>query len=61
MAVWICSACGWEKEARCKPRKCPECGGGTFDKKASDRQPATAPGTPAATGATKRSAARRRA
>ncbi len=34
MAVWKCSACGHEKEGRCKPRKCPECGGSeTFSKK----------------------------
>lgn len=25
MAIWKCTACGYEKEARCKPRKCPEC------------------------------------
>jgi len=25
MAVYKCSACGYEKESRCKPRKCPEC------------------------------------
>ena len=25
MAVFKCSACGHEKEGRCKPRKCPEC------------------------------------
>ncbi|WP_373878625.1 RCKP-type rubredoxin-like domain-containing protein [Neomoorella thermoacetica] len=25
MAVWQCTQCGYEKEARCKPRKCPEC------------------------------------
>ncbi len=34
MAVWKCSACGHEKEGRCKPRKCPGCGGSdTFTKK----------------------------
>ncbi|MGB9662532.1 MAG: RCKP-type rubredoxin-like domain-containing protein [Moorellaceae bacterium] len=34
MAVWKCSNCGYEKEARCKPRKCPECGQkDTFNKK----------------------------
>ncbi|WP_106007172.1 RCKP-type rubredoxin-like domain-containing protein [Moorella stamsii (nom. illeg.)] len=26
MAVWQCTQCGYEKDARCKPRKCPECG-----------------------------------
>jgi len=33
MAVWKCSACGFEKESRCKPRKC-ECGAkDSFEKK----------------------------
>ncbi len=26
MAVWKCSSCGYEKDARCRPGKCPECG-----------------------------------
>ena len=55
MAVWVCSACGSEKEARCKPRKCPECGGTSFGKKEAD-QPAAAKTTPAAS---KRPASRR--
>ncbi|WP_340641276.1 RCKP-type rubredoxin-like domain-containing protein [Zhaonella formicivorans] len=25
MAVWKCGNCGFEKETRCKPKKCPEC------------------------------------
>jgi rubrerythrin len=25
MAVWNCSKCGYEKESRCKPKKCPTC------------------------------------
>jgi len=25
MAVWKCIKCDYEKEARCKPKKCPEC------------------------------------
>jgi rubrerythrin len=34
MAVWQCSKCGFEKEGRCKPQKCPDCGEkGTFVKK----------------------------
>jgi ABC-type ATPase with predicted acetyltransferase domain len=34
MSVWKCSVCGQEKEAKCKPRKCPECQGkDTFAKK----------------------------
>lgn len=34
MAVWKCGACGYEKEGRCKPKKCPQCSGQeTFTKK----------------------------
>lgn len=34
VAVWQCSRCGFEKDARCKPKKCPECGEkDTFGKK----------------------------
>ena len=34
MAVWTCTSCGYSKESRCKPRKCPECEGkDTFEKK----------------------------
>jgi rubrerythrin len=25
MAVWKCEKCGFEKEGRCKPKKCPSC------------------------------------
>lgn len=25
MAVWQCPKCGLEREARCKPKKCPTC------------------------------------
>lgn len=25
MAVWKCEKCGYTKESRCKPKKCPEC------------------------------------
>lgn len=25
MANWKCSACGYTKEGRCKPQKCPQC------------------------------------
>ncbi|MFH0765495.1 MAG: rubredoxin [Calditrichota bacterium] len=35
MAVFVCKECGEEKEARCKPPKCPKCGAkGSFEKKA---------------------------
>lgn len=26
MAKFECTKCGHEKEGRCKPQKCPECG-----------------------------------
>jgi ABC-type ATPase with predicted acetyltransferase domain len=25
MAIWCCPTCGHEKDARCKPKKCPDC------------------------------------
>lgn len=25
MAVWTCPECGQEREARCRPKKCPTC------------------------------------
>jgi len=34
MATWKCTSCGTVKEGRCKPKKCPKCGGqDTFKKK----------------------------
>lgn len=34
MAIFKCGNCGFEREGRCKPRKCPECDGqNTFGKK----------------------------
>lgn len=37
MAVWRCSLCGFEQENRCKPRKCPNCGGkDSFGKKEAE-------------------------
>ncbi len=34
VAVFKCTKCGHEKEGRCKPRKCPECGSqNSFEKK----------------------------
>jgi len=33
MAVFVCKNCGEKKEGRCKPKKCPKCGGtNTFEK-----------------------------
>ncbi|MGA2403593.1 MAG: RCKP-type rubredoxin-like domain-containing protein [Syntrophobacteraceae bacterium] len=26
MATFKCGTCGFEKDARCKPQKCPQCG-----------------------------------
>ncbi len=25
MAVWKCPECGYERDSRCKPKKCPDC------------------------------------
>jgi rubrerythrin len=34
MAEWICKKCGYVRDSRCKPRKCPNCeSSATFDKK----------------------------
>jgi len=34
MATFKCAKCGYEKEARCRPQKCPKCEGKkTFEKK----------------------------
>ncbi|MHB8171556.1 MAG: RCKP-type rubredoxin-like domain-containing protein [Thermincolia bacterium] len=34
MAVFKCSTCGYEKEGRCKPKKCPQCEApNSFEKK----------------------------
>jgi rubrerythrin len=34
MAEWVCKTCGFTKEGRCKPQKCPQCNEkGGFDKK----------------------------
>lgn len=32
MAVFVCSQCGYLKDTRCKPKKCPECANQTFIK-----------------------------
>lgn len=33
MATWKCACCGFTKEGRCKPQKCPQCQGkGNFEK-----------------------------
>jgi len=34
MADWNCKDCGYSKESRCKPKKCPECEGREFVKAA---------------------------
>ena len=34
MAIFKCAKCDFEKESRCKPRKCPECNeDNSFEKK----------------------------
>ncbi|MHB1127133.1 MAG: RCKP-type rubredoxin-like domain-containing protein [Bacillota bacterium] len=33
MAVFQCAKCGYEKDTRCKPKKCPGCENDTFVKK----------------------------
>ncbi len=33
MAVWVCPKCGAEREGRCKPKKCPNCGEVEYAKK----------------------------
>jgi len=34
LAVWVCESCGFEKEGRCTPQICANCGEkGTFNKK----------------------------
>ncbi|MTI96102.1 MAG: rubredoxin [Firmicutes bacterium] len=34
MAVFVCKECNAEREGRCKPRKCAECGAAnSFEKK----------------------------
>ncbi|MEW6455503.1 MAG: RCKP-type rubredoxin-like domain-containing protein [Acidobacteriota bacterium] len=39
MSIWSCSACGHQKDARCKPKKCPECGAiNSFLKKEEKKQ-----------------------
>lgn len=32
MAVWKCEKCGYTKDSRCKPKKCPECQETEFSK-----------------------------
>ncbi|WP_367114258.1 RCKP-type rubredoxin-like domain-containing protein [Desulfuribacillus alkaliarsenatis] len=31
MAIWKCSKCGFTKDSRCRPGKCPECGAAKDD------------------------------
>ena len=34
MATWKCPDCGYERDSRCKPKKCPDCDKQvTFEKK----------------------------
>ena len=38
MAFWICTQCGCEREARCKPKKCPTCEEKTEFEKKQDKE-----------------------
>lgn len=39
MAVFVCKVCGAEREGRCKPQKCQQCGSkGSFEKKEQAEQ-----------------------
>ena len=38
MATFTCSKCGLEKEARCKPQKCPNCGEKKSFEKTEEKQ-----------------------
>ncbi len=34
MADWVCKKCGYVRDSRCKPKKCPNCDSkDTFEKK----------------------------
>jgi rubrerythrin len=34
MADWVCKKCGYVRDSRCKPKKCPSCDApNSFDKK----------------------------
>jgi len=44
MSIWQCPVCGYEKEARCKPGKCPQCDEKRdFGKKDADVAQASSP------------------
>ncbi len=32
MTKWKCAGCGMMREGKCKPKKCKECGGTSFEK-----------------------------
>lgn len=39
MAIFVCSNCGFTKDTRCKPKKCPECGAvESFSKKEDSKK-----------------------
>lgn len=37
MATWKCESCGYSKQTRCKPKKCPDCGCSSFEKEEQAR------------------------
>lgn len=42
MLAWVCTQCGSEQNARCKPKQCPECGATAFGKKEAAAKPEAA-------------------
>jgi len=38
MAVFVCEKCGFTKETRCKPKKCPQCEATDSFKKQEDNK-----------------------
>ena len=42
MAIWCCPTCGHERDARCKPKKCPDCDKAVEFTKKGEEAPAAA-------------------
>jgi rubrerythrin len=40
MTDWVCKKCGYVRDSRCKPKKCPNCDAqDSFDKKEETKKP----------------------
>jgi rubrerythrin len=40
MADWVCKKCGYVRDSRCKPKKCPNCDAqDAFEKKEESKKP----------------------